>query len=42
MIRKTGKYVTREFAGEKVHAFLPFPLPPKGPIIRIEGILLEL
>lgn len=27
MSRKTGKYVTREFAGEKVNAFLPFPLP---------------
>ena len=42
MNRETGKYVTREFAGERVNAFVPYPLPPANPVFRCEGILSEL
>ncbi|MEY3459479.1 MAG: hypothetical protein RL215_2636 [Planctomycetota bacterium] len=42
MSRETGKYVTREFAGERVNAFVPYPLPPANPVFRCEGILSEL
>jgi Fic family protein len=42
MSRETGKYVTREFAGERVNAFVPYPLPPANPLFHCEGILSEL
>ena len=42
MRRETGKYITRQFAGENVNSFVPFPLPPAGPALRVEGILSEL
>lgn len=42
MVRKTGKYFTKEVAGETVKAFVPFPLPPARPALRIENSLAAL
>lgn len=39
MPRATGTYYDREIAGETVRAFLPHPLPPRNPPLRIEGRL---
>jgi Fic family protein len=41
MARKTGDYHTSVVGGEKVRAFVPHPLPPKNPVLRIEGELAE-
>ena len=41
MTRTTGTYRTREVGGEKVRAFVPHPLPPKRPVLRVEGELAE-
>ena len=41
MTRATGTYRTREVGGEKVRAFVPHPLPPKRPVLRVEGELAE-
>jgi Fic family protein len=41
MARKTGDYHTSVVGGEKVRAFVPHPLPPKNPLLRIEGELAE-
>jgi Fic family protein len=41
MTRTTGTYRTTETAGESVRAFVPHPLPPKRPVLRIEGELAE-
>jgi len=37
--RSTGKYITTTVGGEKVRAFLPYPLPPRRPRLRIEDRL---
>lgn len=42
MIRITGNYRTTEFAGEKVRAFIPNPLPPSDPPLLLAGELHEL
>ena len=42
MARKTGKYATKEVGGEVVKAFVPHPLPPTRPVLRIEGELADL
>ncbi|MEN6385965.1 MAG: hypothetical protein ABFD79_12320 [Phycisphaerales bacterium] len=36
MTRKTGTYKTTTIAGEKIQAFIPYPLPPQNPTLRIE------
>ncbi len=41
MTRKTGVYHTTVAGGEKIRAFIPHPLPPKNPVLRIEGELAE-
>ena len=41
MTRATGIYRTREVGGEKVRAFVPHRLPPKRPVLRVEGELAE-
>lgn len=41
MTRTTGTYRTTVVGGEKVLAFVPHPLPPKRPILRIEGELAQ-
>ena len=41
MTRATGTYRTREVGGEKVRAFVPHPLPPKRPVLRVEAELAE-
>jgi len=41
MTRTTGTYRTREVGGERIRAFVPHPLPPKRPILRVEGELAE-
>jgi len=41
MKRSTGTYRTTVVGGEKVRAFVPHPLPPKRPVLRIEGELAE-
>ena len=42
MTRITGTFRTTVFREEKVRAFLPHPLPPKKPLLRIEGELAQL
>jgi Fic family protein len=42
MTRTTGTYRTTVCGGEKVRAFVPYPLPPKQPALRLDGDLLEL
>ena len=39
MARTTGTYEASEVAGESVRAFVPHPLPPSQPKIRIPGAL---
>lgn len=41
MARTTGVYHTSIVGGEKVRAFVPHPLPPKNPVLRIENELAE-
>ena len=42
MARTTGRYMTSTVAGESVRAFVPYPLPPARPALRIGGPLAEL
>jgi len=35
MKRESGKYVTTSTTGERVKAFVPYPLPPKSPALKI-------
>ncbi|MEO2035696.1 MAG: Fic family protein [Planctomycetaceae bacterium] len=42
MVRKTGKYISKEVACEVVKAFMPYPLPPTRPVLRIVGSLADL
>ncbi len=42
MSRVTGTYQTTVVGNEKVNAFIPHPLPPKDPPLRIEGDLARL
>ena len=42
MARVTGTYQVTDYAGEKVRAFLPHPLPPKNPGFQINVQLAEL
>lgn len=39
MARTTGIYESTSVAGETVQAFIPHPLPPKRPALRLEGDL---
>ena len=39
MARTTGTYKTTAHSGERVRAFLPYPLPPRRPALRIDGDL---
>ncbi len=39
MARITGTYETTSVAGEKVSAFVPLPLPPTKPSLRLVGEL---
>lgn len=41
MPRKTGRYQTTKYHDETVRAFVPHPLPPKSPRLRIDGELLH-
>jgi Fic family protein len=41
LIRETGHYQTSSAGGEQVRTFVPHPLPPTAPPIRIEGALAE-
>lgn len=40
--RITGTYATTTVAGETVRAFIPYELPPKEPLLHIEGKLADL
>lgn len=42
MPRVTGTWHTRSFADESVRAFVPYPLPPREPRLRISGRLSRL
>ena len=42
MTRTTGSYRTTIVGDEKVRSFIPHPLPPKRPVLRIEGELADL
>lgn len=37
--RQTGRYETTTVAGEEVPAFVPYPLPPAGPVLRLDKSL---
>jgi len=39
--RKTGTYERTTVAGEEVAAFVPAPLPPAGPPLALDGVVLE-
>lgn len=39
MKRQTGTYERSTVAGEDVHAFVPFPLPPRDPPLDLDGEL---
>mgnify|MGYP001160631516 CR=1 FL=1 len=39
MARVTGKYERAAVTGETVRAFVPHPLPPARPALRVEGPL---
>ena len=41
MKRNTGRYERTAAGGEEVSAFVPFPLPPRDPAIRIEDALAD-
>ncbi len=41
MTRITGRYERGAVAGEEVSAFVPLPLPPRGPALDVEGPLGE-
>jgi Fic family protein len=42
MTRKIGTYCTTSYGDESVRAFIPAPLPPQKPALRIEGDLARL
>ena len=42
MTRTTGTYRTTTVGDEKIKAFIPHPLPPANPALRIEGELADL
>ena len=41
MARRTGRYRTTKYHDETVRAFVPHPLPPKNPVLRIDGEILD-
>ena len=41
MPRKTGRYRTAKYHDETVRAFVPHPLPPRNPVLRIDGEILH-
>ena len=41
MARKTGVYHASTIGGENVRAFTPHPLPPKNPVLNIDGELAD-
>ena len=41
MKRVTGTYEKTTTAGEEVRAFIPYPLPPKKPALRMDSSMLE-
>ena len=41
MPRTTGRYERTRLGGEEIAAFLPEPLPPRGPPLRVVGALAE-
>jgi Fic family protein len=42
MGRITGKYEKTSVAGEEVRAFIPYPLPPRRPVLRMDPAAVEL
>lgn len=42
MVRQTGDYERSTVAGEEVRAFVPYPLPPRGPELDLTGALARL
>lgn len=42
MARETGVYHSFTVGGEKVRAFVPYPLPPKSPGLKVDGDLAEM
>ena len=38
-MRVTGQTVKRTVSGEQVAAFVPFPLPPRKPVLNVDGDL---
>ncbi len=42
MIRQTGQYRITSVSGEEVRAFVPYPLPPSGPPLMLDGPTMEL
>lgn len=42
MQRQTGEYERSTVTGEEVAAFIPFPLPPRDPPVKLDGDLAQL
>ena len=42
MMRQTGKYERSTVTGSEVSAFIPFPLPPRDPPLKLDGYLAPL
>ena len=38
-MRATGQTLRRTVAGEEVATFVPFPLPPRKPVLNVDGDL---
>src|SRR6202453_2580770 len=38
-MRTTGQAITRTVAGEQVAAFVPYSLPPRNPVLNVDGEL---
>jgi hypothetical protein len=38
-MRSTGKTLKRTVAGEEIATFVPYPLPPRDPVLNVDGAL---
>ena len=38
-MRATGQTLKRNVAGEEIAAFVPYPLPPRNPVLNMDGEL---
>ncbi len=41
-MRATGQTLKRTVSGEAIAAFVPYPLPPRNPVLNVDGELAAL